>query len=188
MRVLALASVAASFLVACTTLQEPPAAGVPIAEGVSLRLPAAPPFGDVQAVQLITARYKDRQESLQAVVQAGTGHMKVIVTLPSGPRVLSVAWDGGKVETTREAMTPESLSGDHLIADIMTIYAPAEVLRAGLSGATLEVEASGARRIVAGGQPVISVVRPAQDPWRGRAVLENTSYGYRLDIVSQDLE
>jgi len=173
---------------ACTTPAAPPADGVAIAEGVTLRLPDAPPFGDIQVVQLITARYKDRQETLQALVETGAGHMKVIVTLPSGPRVLSVAWGDGKVETTREAMTPDSLSGDHLLADIMTIYAPDEALVKALRGGQLVAGPAGSRRIEAGGQVVITVTRPQQDPWRGRAVLENSSFGYRLDIASQDLE
>lgn len=176
-------------LAGCTTMAPPSDEGVPIAPGITLHLPTTPPFGEVQAVQLITARYQDRQESLQALVEAGGERMSVIVTLPSGPRVLSVSWSAAGIETRREAMTPESLSGEHLLSDIMTIYAPADVLGKALSGGTLAVGPEGQRQIAGGdGTVVITVARPQENPWHGKASLENSAYGYRLEINSQGLE
>ena len=103
---------------------------------------------------------------------------------------MSFDWRGGRVTSKFESIAPTGLSAEHMLADIMVIYAPRSALEAALEGGTLTLAADGAREIRRDGKPVIRVTYPAgtrDHPWQGRSVLENLAFGYRLDIKSQPM-
>ena len=178
-------------LAACASAGESSRAKVDIAPGVALQLPERQPFGgDANAIQLVQAIYQDRTEAFQAILSSDSDGMTLIMTLPNGPRIMSFDWRNGRVTTKFEAIAPKGLSAEHMLADIMTIYAPARALETALVGGTFVTRPDGAREILHDGEPVIRVTYPSaspDNPWQGRAVLENLVFGYRLDIKSQPM-
>jgi hypothetical protein len=161
-------------------------AGQVLAPAVTLTLPSAPAFDDQMVVtQLVQARYADRHFVFQSVVQVGPEQVTVVISMPSGPRVMRIEWRAGSVSVQKEAAAPPSLVPERLLADLMLVYASSDILREAIHGAQL-VEGSGAmRRIVSKGQNVITVTRPEGDPWQGNATLKNYAFNYELSIMSQ---
>jgi len=176
-------------LAACAGTTESSRSKVDIAPGVTLTLPERPPFGrEANVVQLVQAVYQDRKETFQAVIASKEDRMTLVMTVPNGPRIMSFEWGGNGLRATFEPVAPKGLSAEHMLADILTIYAPPEVLGRILDGAALTVNPDGSRELTKDGKPIISVTFPARstaNPWNGRAVLENIVFGYKLSITSR---
>ena len=174
---------------ACASTMQSKTGTVDIAPGVTLALPERPPFGaEANVVQLGQAIYQDRTTAFQAVISSKPEAMTLVMTLPSGPRVMSFTWSTGSLETHLESIAPKGLSADHMLADIMLMYAPADLLKRQIHGAAFVEGAHGSRRVVQDGKDLIVVTRPADfagDLWVGSALLENKAFGYRLSIQSQ---
>jgi hypothetical protein len=183
------AGLLSALLAGCPSTGESSGAKVDIAPGVVLRLPETQPFGeDANAIQLVQAVYRDRTETFQAVISSDRSGMTLVMTLPNGPRIMSCEWRAGRVTSKFESIAPQGLSAEHMLADIMTIYAPPRVLEAALDGGAIVVKPDGAREILRDGEPVVRVTHPSgssKNPWQGRSRLENLVFGYRLDIKSQ---
>jgi hypothetical protein len=178
-----------SLLAACATTSESSRTKVDIAPGASLTLPDRPPFGRyANAVQLVQAVYRDRTEVFQAVIASKDDGLTLVMTVPNGPRIMSLEWRAGSLKAKFEPIAPKGLTAEHMLADIMTVYAPPEALRRALDGAELAVNPDGSRELTQDGQPIVRVTYPAGNgahPWHGRAVLENIAFGYQLAINSQ---
>lgn len=158
-----------------------------LAPGITLRLPDAPSFGAAaNVVQLVQARYGDQHQTFQSAIESGAGQFTVLMTVPSGPRIMRVDWRDGSIVVKKEPIAPANLSPERILADLMLVYAPPDILRAALVGGTLAVTEEGrARKVLKDGREVISVTRPPGDIWNGRATLTNLAYDYALDIQSQ---
>lgn len=153
-----------------------------------MTLPDAPPFGDAaNAFQLVQARYGDRRLSFQSIIQSGARQFTIVMTVPSGPRIMSIEWHAGAVTTRKESIAPSNLSAERLLADLMLVYAPEDELRAAISGGKLVTVGDRVRRIFRDGRELIEVTRPAGDPWSGEATLTNFAFDYALDIQSRRL-
>jgi hypothetical protein len=164
---------------------------VDIAPGVTLTLPERPPFQEeIKVVQLGQATYRDRATAFQAVITSTPDAMTLIMTLPSGPRVMSFTWSAGALKTKLEPMAPKEISADHMLADILVMYAPPAFLQREIHGADFVSGPDGSRRVVRDGKDVIVVTRPPDELgnlWIGHAILENKAFGYRLSIESKAL-
>lgn len=157
-----------------------------LAPGVTLTLPGAQPFGEAASVvQLVQARYGNRHQTFQSAIESGAGQFTVLMTVPSGPRIMRIDWRDGSIAVKKEPIAPTNLSPERILADLMLVYAPSDVLRAALVGGTLVVGDEGVRKLLKDGREVISVTRPTGDIWNGRATLTNLAYDYALDIQSQ---
>jgi hypothetical protein len=94
------------------------------------------------------------------------------------------------LKTDRESIAPKDLSADHMLADILVMYAPTDFLKHAIDGAEIVVGPDGARTVLRDGKTLIVVTRPpngASNLWLGRALLENRAFGYRLSIDSRPL-
>jgi Protein of unknown function (DUF3261) len=184
-----LAAILLLMVAACSSTTESSQAKVDIAPGIALRLPEHHPFGaDADVIQLVQAVYKDNTQTFQAIIHWDSAGMSLIMTVPDGPRIMSFEWRGKSLNTKLEPIAPKGLSAEHMLADIITIYAPAKSLAPAIEGGALVVKPDGTREILKAQQPVIRVTYPsgsAADPWNGRAVLENLAFGYRLEIKSR---
>jgi hypothetical protein len=166
----------------------PGTAPQPLAPGVTMTLPDAPPFGDgANAFQLVQARYHDHRQNFQSIIQSTPGRFAIVMTVPSGPRILSIEWHEGVVSSKKEPIAPGNLVPERLLADLMLVYAPEEVLRDMISGGKLVTVGDRVRRVFKDGRELIEVTRPAGDPWSGEATLTNFSFDYALDIQSRRL-
>jgi len=179
----------ALMVAACASTTQSKTGVVDIAPGVTLALPDLPPFGaEANVVQLGQAVYQDRTTAFQAIISSKPEVMTLVMTLPSGPRVMSFTWSDGSLETHLESIAPKGLSAEHMLADIMVMYAPADLLKRQIQGAEFVEGAHGSRRIVQNGKDLIVVTRPADfagSLWIGSAVLENKAFDYHLSIQSQ---
>jgi hypothetical protein len=154
-------------------------------------LPRHEPFGgNANAIQLVQAVYKDRTETFQAIITSKNGVMSLVMTVPNGPRLMSFDWNGEKLASKYESIAPKGLSAEHMLADIITVYAPASLVGSSLDGGKLVTKADGSREIDNTTGTAIRVTFPGRtgaNPWAGRAILENFAFGYRLDINSQPI-
>ncbi|HEX7775984.1 MAG TPA: DUF3261 domain-containing protein [Parvibaculum sp.] len=153
-----------------------------------MTLPDAPPFGDAaNAFQLVQARYHDHRQSFQSIIQSTPGHFTIVMTVPSGPRIMSIEWHDGAVASKKEPIAPGSLVPERLLADLMLVYAPEDELRDTISGGKLVTVGDRIRRVFKDGRELVEVTRPVGDPWSGEATLTNFAFDYALDIQSRRL-
>tara|TARA_R110000868_G_scaffold102678_2_gene282875 strand:+ start:9800 stop:10369 length:570 start_codon:yes stop_codon:yes gene_type:complete len=175
-----------SFLFGCATPPRHVAAEQPLAPGVTLTLPDAPTFAAGLAVnQLVQARYQDQHQVFQSFIQSGEGRLGIVMSVPSGPRIMRINWSGGNISSQKESIAPVALSPQRMLADLLLVYASDDVLKKALHGAVLEADGYGSRKLVQGGKVIIAVTRPADDIWNGRATLKNFAFDYELSIQSQ---
>tara|TARA_R110000824_G_scaffold390760_14_gene587887 strand:+ start:6864 stop:7433 length:570 start_codon:yes stop_codon:yes gene_type:complete len=157
-----------------------------LAPDVIIDIPERPIFeGGLDVVQLVQARYQDRHQMFQSFLHSDGNGLNVVMTVPSGPRIMRIVWGANGVATTREPIAPDELDAFHIIADLMLVYAPLNELQNSISGAVVKDMADGTRKILRNGKEVIVVQRPRQDRWDGSARLENFSFDYVLNIQSQ---
>lgn len=172
-------------LSACAGWPSPPSVRQELAPGIALTLPDRPPFGeDAQAVQLVLANYGGRRDRFQAAIEVSPARFVLAMTVPSGPRIMTVEWREGEIAAKR-GIAPESLPARRLLADFMLVYAPEEALRGALSGGDFVDSGSGARRLFRNGVLLVEVTRPGGDPWEGPARLRNFAHDYELVIDSR---
>jgi hypothetical protein len=141
--------------------------------------------GNADVVQLVQARYQDRHQMFQSIIQSRPDRFSIVLTVPSGPRIMRIDWMAGRISEQRDPIAPEALSAERMLADLMLVYATTAELRAALQGASV-IEGPGAqRRIVKDGHDVVVTRRPVGDPWSGPASLNNLVFDYALSIQSQ---
>lgn len=175
-------------LAACAGSRGASDASQPLAPGVTMTLPDASPFGDeANAFQLVQARYQTHRQSFQSIIQSSPGRFSIVMTVPSGPRIMSVEWRPASISAKKEAIAPGNLTAERLLADLMLVYAPEDTLRASIAGGKLVTIGNRVRRIVKDGRELIEVTRPGGDPWSGEAVLTNFAFDYALKIQSRRL-
>jgi hypothetical protein len=156
-----------------------------LAPGVTLTLPQTQPFGErADAVQLVQARYRDQHQAFQSVIETAGQRFTVLMTVPSGPRIMRIDWGDDSVMTRKETIAPANLSPERILADLMLVYAPSDVLRKAIAGGTLVIMDERTRKVLMDGREIVAVVRPSGDPWDGHATLVNSAYDYALDIQS----
>ncbi len=169
-----------------STIHAGPAPAQPIAPGVTLTLPDNPPFGnEVGAVQLVQARYRSMHQIFQSTIESSSDHFIVAMTVPSGPGIMRMDWSHGVIAAKREPIAPESLSAARMLADLMFVYAPADVLRKSLDGGEFVTMGERSRTVFRNGRPVVQVTLPAGDVWNGHATLVNYAFDYTIDIQSR---
>lgn len=178
--------VAALCLGACASHGEPVRGGQLLAPGVMLHLPSAPVFGDgLDVTQLVQARYQDRHQLFQSFIQSRSGHFVVLMTVPSGPRIMRLDWSAGGLVSEKETIAPDALTPERMLADLMVVYASQDTLRNAISGGRVMDELDGTRHVSVDGQDVIVARRPSGDIWAGSATLKNLAFDYVLNIQSQ---
>jgi len=171
-------------LSACAAAPPPADATAPVmvAPGVTLSLSAAGRSGPVEVDQLVTARRGDETYVLEARLSAGPGRLLLVGTDLMGRRAMRLDWHDGRLEVERAAWVPEDLPPANVLADLMLLFWPAEVVRDHLAGAELVSE--GDRRILRREGVDLVVVRRDPDPWDGSASLDNRPWHYALTVRS----
>ncbi len=172
-------------LASCASVPTGGIADQSLAPGVTLSLPDGAPFGDLDVVQLVQARYQDRQQVFQSCIQAGAARFTLVMTVPSGPRIMRIDWRDGRIVAKKEPIAPTALEPERMMADIFLVYAPHEALVRALHGAQVDDTPDGLRRVRVLGHDVIVIKRPSGQAWVGDATLSNLAHGYVLNIQSR---
>ena len=116
-----------------------------------------------------------------------TNHVMVTVLDGLGRRALDIDWTENALTVTRADWLPDRIDARRLLADMFVTYWPLDDVKNGLGrGMTIQQTPSG--RIIQSDHTqnaLITVTRPATDPWQGTATLHNARHGYTLTINSQ---
>ncbi|MES1991334.1 MAG: DUF3261 domain-containing protein [Pseudomonadota bacterium] len=170
----------------CASGRESAAQLQPLAPGVTLSLPATPAFGDGDDVmQLVQARYQGHQQMFQSLIRSKADHFTVVMSVPSGPRIMRIDWTKGGVTAKKETLAPGGLSPERMLADLMLVYGSADDVRRSIDGAFFIETYRTERKVIKDGKLLIMVARPKGDVWNGRASLINYAFDYQLIIQSQ---
>ncbi len=163
---------------------------------VFLTLPANPwkaadPINIAQQVSA-TWTYPEAAETKErttfiARIAITTSHVMVTVLDGLGRRALDIDWTENALTVTRADWLPDRIDARRLLADMFVTYWPLDDVKNALGhGMTIQQTPSG--RIIQSDHTqnaLITVTRPATDPWQGTATLHNARHGYTLTINSQ---
>lgn len=149
-------------------------------------LPLAPAsFGaELQLVQRLTVEYADREpQQLDALLEIDAQELR-LAGLVLGERVLTLRYDGQRLEATRHPLLPELISAERVLRDLQLTLWPLAPLQAALpAGWTLE-DAGALRRLRQDGETVVEIRYAGTPRGPGHADFRNLRQGYRLLIDS----
>lgn len=163
---------------------------------VFLTLPANPwkAADPINIAQQVSATWTDpaaaetkERTTFIARIAITTNHVMVTVLDGLGRRALDIDWTENALTVTRADWLPDRIDARRLLADMFVTYWPLDDVKNALGpGMTIQQTPSG--RIIQSDHTqnaLITVTRPATDPWQGTATLHNTRHGYTLTINSQ---
>ncbi len=157
----------------------------PIAEGVDLSFPETPGYpGAFSSVQSVTATYRDQQVAFEAVLELGRDEANIVLTAPSGPRILSLRWTKAGISEQRTVLAPSQLSGLNVLGDIFVCLWPSEAVRAALPPGVELQEGGRVRQIVREGQVLVDVDTPSRTAGSMKQVLTQNAFGYKMTVSS----
>ncbi len=114
--------------------------------------------------------------------------MHVVITLPTGPRLMTIYWSALGVATDRSSLAPPDLMGENVLADMVIALWDLKAVRAALPDDTIAVQVDGVRTLSRGGRAVVTVHYSGDVLRTGRMVIKNHDFGYELVIASQRID
>jgi hypothetical protein len=169
-----------------------PAASVRVAPELALTLPQPGDLGrNVEASQLLTARYGDQAYVFEGRLSATSDRFLMVGLDPMGRELLRINWTRTGVEYSAAPWLPADLRVENILADIVLLYWPEETVRRILvpAGGTL-VSTFHRRQVLIGDKEVMQAdFQPVggENPWSGRVHYRNLAWGYELDIQSSEM-
>jgi|GEM_PF-2167278 len=174
-------------LLAACSLSPPAGGSVALAPQVSLRLPTSAQSGEaIEAVQLVTASHGGDSFTFEGRLSVNADRLILVTTDGMGRRAMTIRWGNGSLEVEKASWLPAGLPPPaNMLADIMLMYWPVEVLRTHVDGAS--VEADGTSRSLRRDGAVMVEISGDADPWNGTVSLYNRVWEYRIHVVSSRL-
>lgn len=111
------------------------------------------------------------------------GQQLRLVALALGQRVLTLHWDGRRLDVQRHPLLPASVDAQRVLRDIALVFAHADALRAALPPGWSLLESEAARTLLQGERAQLRV-RYLQG--RAKVEIDNLAERYRLRIESQE--
>ena len=99
-------------------------------------------------------------------------------------RILTLHWDGQKLESWRHPLLPDSVDAGKILRDIELVYWPVAAIQASLPAGWQLEEADGERHLSLGGEIQLLIRYHVDAAGQGQIELENRREGYRLQIES----
>lgn len=155
----------------------------PAAQSPSLRLAPAALGAEIALQQRLTVSRDGRTQQADALLEIDANSLRLVLLV--GPRrMLTLAFDGQRIDESRDPALPSALVGARFIEDIQLAYWPATSIRAALPpGWTLD-ESDQERTLRRDGTSAV-VIRYSQTPrWIGRIDIRHLHEDYRLRIES----
>ena len=166
------------------------ASEVLLAPGHKLVLPQPATYGSrIKVRQLVTIEHGGNAMSFEVLLNIQPSEVNLVAVDPLGRRALTLNWDGARLAVEKATFLPGSIRPDCLLADLIAVYWPAPVVQRALAatGAEVEVEDHGHRRVIAaGGYELLK----ADYAWMAKSGLvgtmkyENLSWGYTVSVKS----
>lgn len=160
----------------CSTKEEAPAR-------LGLRLAPAALGETISVQQHLTVQRGGSTNDLDAALEVDADKVS-LVGLALGMRVLSLEFDGKQLTEWRHPMLPAQVRAADVLEDLqLTLWPAVDIARALPAGWTIEEQ--GLRRTLRRQGEVVATVDYSGTPrWKGKAVLDNVRYKYRLTIES----
>lgn len=173
-----LAALLAGLLGGCGTREEAPVR-------LGLRLAPAALGETISVQQHLTVQRGASTNDLDAALEVDAAKLS-LVGLALGMRVLSLEFDGKELTEWRHPMLPSQVRAADVLEDLqLTLWPAVDIARALPAGWTIEEQ--GLRRTLRRHGEVVATIDYSGTPrWKGRAVLDNVRYKYRLTIESAD--
>ena len=156
----------------------------------SLVLPRPADLGrSVQAMQLITVQRDGDTYVFEGQISITPERFLLVGTGPMGRRAMTLTWTEAGVTTETAPWMPSVLRPDSMLADIVMLYWPEDVVRKAIAPAGTELVADARSRTVRiDGRDVLHVDydKTTSGLWTGSLHYANHGWGY--DITVQSVE
>ena len=162
----------------------------------SLTLPSPADLGrSVQAMQLITVQRDGESYVFEGQISITPERFLLVGTDPMGRRAMTLTWTEAGVTTETASWMPSVLRPDSMLADIVMIYWPEDVVRKAIAPAGAElVSDAWSRTVHIDGRDVLHVdydgigKGPAMGPWNGTLHYANHGWGYEIAVQSVEAQ
>jgi hypothetical protein len=160
----------------CTKKEELPAR-------LGLRLAPSTLGESISVQQHLTVQRPGGTNDLDAALEVDPARVS-LVGLALGMRVLSLEFDGKELTEWRHPMLPKQVRAADVLEDVqLTVWPVAAIAQALPAGWTIEEH--GLRRTLRREGEVVATIDYSGTPrWKGKAVLDNLRYKYKLTIES----
>ncbi len=158
----------------------------PLTADAMLNLPARPgyPRNDT-LIQTVVGQYGDRRTAFQAVLELSPEQVTIVLTAPSGPRIMTIDWTAAGVAVERTSLAPEELSAINILGDVFLTSWPSDAIAAALPHG-FQLRYDGDARVVSGPEgPVVRIQQGAEIDGLHRASFTHLAFGYSLTIVTE---
>ena len=150
---------------------------------IGLKLPPAALGSSISLQQHLSVERGDRIDELDAALEVDPQGLN-LVGLALGQRVLTLHYDGERLQSSRHSMLPAQLRDEDVLEDLQLTLWPVDAIRSALPP-RWRIEESGRRRtIFIDDMPVMVIDYSGQPRWIGKIELSNLRYHYRLTIQS----
>jgi hypothetical protein len=168
--------VATLLLGACATPAPPPAR-------LGLMLSPASLGESIALQQHLRVERNGRIDELDAALEVDPDRLE-LVGLAFGQRVLTLQYDGKKLQTWRHVMLPAQVRAEDVLEDVQLSLWPLAAIRAALPPGW-QIDDQGLQRTLRlGDTPVTVIDYSAMPRWSGTVTLQNLRYHYHLTIQS----
>jgi hypothetical protein len=175
------------WLAACMAGPTEDAANQPyFAPGHLLALPEPADLGrPAEWLQHITVRHGDETFAFDGRISITADRFHLVGVDGLGRRAMSITWEkSGRITAMRADWLPPEVRPGPMLADIILIYWPPEILRQALasSGATLH-DTEESRSISAEGSEILAIDYLGD----GRVKYRNMAWGYEIEVQSVEV-
>ncbi|EIJ46050.1 hypothetical protein GWL_30780 [Herbaspirillum sp. GW103] len=178
---LLLAAMTVAFLLAACAAPMVPDGRAPAR--LSLRLSPAALGQSISLQQHLTVERGSRVDQLDTALEIDAGHVD-LVGLAFGQRVMSLHYDGQRLQVWRHALLPSQVQGEDVLQDVQLTLWPTEAIRQALPEGWELREAQAQRTLLLHGETIAVIDYPDQRRWGGKVILNNLRYHYKLTIQS----
>ena len=172
-----------------------PAQTVMLDEGYEFTLPEQPWTDDdaIDVTQQVTANWKNTSSNetetgtFQARISLERDHARIVMIDDLGRRAIDIDWSTDALSVQTADWLPATLDARRMLADIVMVYWPLDVVRDALPRDLSIRETMGERtlRIDSNGRFYARIERPVRDVWQGFAKIRNERFGYVITIQSK---
>jgi len=142
---------------------------------------------EVEAVQLVTVSRDGNAVLVEVRLSLKAGQLFLVAQDMLGQRVMTVTWTEDGVRDERAPSLPPVVSPVGMLADLVAICWPEDIVRRALEKSGANLTAQGNQRIILSGREETmraAVGWPPQGPWNGRTSYRNVRAGYSVDVQS----
>lgn len=178
-----------AFASGCATPEVAQTSAIPIGRDLFFKLPSPPGYPrEITLLQTVRAAYGNQRIAFQTVASLATDRVHVVLTLPTGPRLMTIDWSALGVATDRSNLAPPDLMGENVLADLVIALWDLKSVRAALPNDATAVQVGTVRTISHGGREVVTVIYSGDVLRTGRMVITNHDFGYELVMASRRID